>query len=167
MVFKKIGQGALHYIGQTISKIGQVFQGRDEEIDDEIIEYCYDKYFRRTVADFYQSICLTVEEINRRKGSTQFKIPSTAAIKKAYKKYHSVKGAKMTKDNLKKCVHELMNESGVTGFGATDTIIYLFGVPATALFIKNRTKPEAISDDIFIPGVTSATVFVLSKFNKI
>ncbi|KAF3671981.1 U6 snRNA-associated Sm-like protein LSm6 [Capsicum annuum] len=51
--------------GQLKNKYGDAFirgnNGRDEEIDDEIIEYCYDKYFRRTVADFYQSICQTVE----------------------------------------------------------------------------------------------------------
>ncbi|KAG5583656.1 hypothetical protein H5410_054283 [Solanum commersonii] len=118
------------------------------------------------MADFYHSICDAVEEINRRKGRTQFKIPSTAAIKRVYLK-HSVKGKKMTKEKFGLCVHELYGESGITGFGAKETLYYLFGVPATALFIKNRIKPQAISDNDFIPGVTSATVLILSKFNKI
>lgn len=64
-------------------------------------------------------------------------------------------------------MHELYGESGITGFGAKETLYYLFGVPATALFIKNKIKPQAISDNDFIPGVTSATVLILSKFNKI
>ncbi|MCD7454934.1 hypothetical protein HAX54_026530 [Datura stramonium] len=167
MVFKKIGQGALHIMGQAISKIGQSFQGRDEKVDDEIIELCYDKYFRRTTADFYHSICQTVEEINIRQGCTQFKIPSTTAMIRVYKKYQRVEGTKITKDQFRKILQDLIRETGITGFGAKDTLFYLFGVPVTALFIKNRIKPNSISDDIFIPAVTSATVLVLSKFNKI
>nr|XP_016453832.1 PREDICTED: uncharacterized protein LOC107778141 [Nicotiana tabacum] len=154
-------------MGQAISKIGQSFQGRDEKIDDEIIEICYDKYFRRTSADFYHAICQTVEEINRRQGSTQIKIPSTTTLVRVYKKYHKVEGRKLTKDEFRKIVGDLIRESGVTGFGAKDTLFYLFGVPVTTLFIKQRIKPQAISDEIFIPAVTSATVLVLAKFNKV
>lgn len=73
----------------------------------------------------------------------------------------------MTSEEFGQCVRELYGESGLTGFGAKDTLFYLFGVPATALFLKNRIKPQAISDDNFIPAVTSATVLILSKFNKL
>ncbi|KAJ8534304.1 hypothetical protein K7X08_007628 [Anisodus acutangulus] len=166
-MFTRIGQGALQFMGQTISKIGQTFHGIDEKVDDETIELCYDKYFRRTTADFYHAICQTVEEINRRQGSTQFKIPSTTAIMRVYKKYHRVEGTKLTQEEFRKILRVLIRETGVTGFGAKDTLYYLFGVPATALFIKNIIKSKSISDDLFIPGVTSATVLVLSKFNKV
>ncbi|OIS97669.1 PREDICTED: uncharacterized protein LOC109233850 [Nicotiana attenuata] len=165
--FKKIGEGALQFMGHAISKIGQSFQGRDEKIDDEIVEICYDKYFRWTSADFYHAICQTVEEINRRQGSTQIKIPSTTTLLQVYEKYHKGKGTKLTKDEFRKIVRELIHEAGVTGYGAKDTLFYLFGIPVTALFIKQRIKPQAISDEIFIPAVTSATVLVLAKFNKV
>lgn len=58
-------------------------------------------------------------------------------------------------------------ETGVAGIGAKDFILYIFGVPATALFIKQRIIPRAIPNEIFIPVITSATVFVLAKLNKI
>jgi len=78
-----------------------------------------------------------------------------------------VKGTKLTEDEFRKILRELIHESEVIGYGAKDTLFYLFGVPVTALFIKQRIKPQAISDEIFIPAVTSATVLVLAKFNKV
>ena len=73
----------------------------------------------------------------------------------------------MTKDEFEKIIKELIVDTGLTGFGAKDIIFYMFGVPITALFIKQRVAPKAVPNDIFIPVVTSATVFLLAKLNKI
>ncbi|XP_060177562.1 uncharacterized protein LOC132607557 [Lycium barbarum] len=156
MVFKKMGEA-----------ISKIFLGREEVVDEEIIELCYNKYFRQTVANFYQAICLTVEEINRRQGSTQFRIPSATVIERIRKKCKIKEGIPLKKEKVREIISELTHETAITGLGATDTLFYLFGVPATALFNKRRIKPQAISDDVFIPGVTSATILVLSKFNRI
>ena len=58
-------------------------------------------------------------------------------------------------------------ESGFSGIGAIDICFYIFGVPLAALFIKQGIMPRAIPNEIFIPAVTSAAVFVLAKLNKI
>ena len=58
-------------------------------------------------------------------------------------------------------------ESGFSGIGAIDICFYIFGVPLTALFIKQGIMPRAIPNEIFIPAVTSAAVFALAMLNKI
>ncbi|KAE9465842.1 hypothetical protein C3L33_02244, partial [Rhododendron williamsianum] len=66
-----------------------------------------------------------------------------------------------------KILQDVVMEAGVSGIGAKDLILYIFGVPVTALFIKQRIIPGALPNEIFIPVITSATVFVLAKLNKI
>lgn len=61
----------------------------------------------------------------------------------------------------------LVKKPGFTGIGAKEAIFYIFGVPLTALLVKQRIMPQAVADEIFIPGVTSLTVFTLAALNKI
>lgn len=58
-------------------------------------------------------------------------------------------------------------DTGVTGIGAKDVFFYMFGVPSTAQIIKQMLIPKAIPNELFIPVVTSVTVFLLAKLNKI
>ncbi|KAI8562490.1 hypothetical protein RHMOL_Rhmol03G0040400 [Rhododendron molle] len=83
------------------------------------------------------------------------------------KKHHQGKGKTLTKEEFQKILQDVVMEAGVSGVGAKDLILYIFGVPVTALFIKQRIIPGALPNEIFIPVITSATVFVLAKLNKI
>ncbi|KAM7505250.1 hypothetical protein LguiB_004154 [Lonicera macranthoides] len=80
---------------------------------------------------------------------------------------HSGEGKSLTREEFEKIFHTLILGTGVTGIGMKDLIFYLFGIPATALFLKQRLIPNALPNEVFIPGVTSATVFLLAKLNKI
>ncbi|KAF7804011.1 uncharacterized protein G2W53_043122 [Senna tora] len=62
---------------------------------------------------------------------------------------------------------EVLPHVVITGIGVKDTLLYLFGVPATALLFKTRLMPLPLPNEIFIPAVTSITVLALAKFNKI
>lgn len=65
-------------------------------------------------------------------------------------------------------MQEVILDTGVSNIGgAKDMLFYLYGVPATALFLKQRLAPKLIPNEVLIPVVTSATVFLLAKFNKL
>ncbi|KAL3534621.1 hypothetical protein ACH5RR_003082 [Cinchona calisaya] len=156
-------------MGQALKKFGGD-EKKEKEIDPVIVE-CYNKFFVNTkdlgMADFYHAVCMTVEEINKKLGSTQFKVPQTLALQRAYEKHHQGKGKGLTKEEFQKILQDVILDTGVMGIGAKDTLFYMLGVPVTALFFKQRLIPKAIPNEIFIPGVTSGTVFLLAKFNKI
>lgn len=82
-------------------------------------------------------------------------------------KYHQGKGKALTKEEFQKILQAVILDTGVSGMGAKDMLLYIFGVPLTAVFLKQQIIPGAIRNDIFIPAVTSATVFLLAKLNKI
>ncbi|XP_027068873.1 uncharacterized protein [Coffea arabica] len=156
-------------MGQVLKKFGG-----DEKKDKDmvpVIQECYDKFSVDTEnwsrADFYHAVCLTVEEINKKLGSTQFRVPKASTLQQAYEKHHQGKGKALTKEEFQKILQDVILDTGVTGIGAKDTLFYMLGVPVTALFFKQRLIPTAIPNEIFIPGVTSATVFLLAKLNKI
>ncbi|KAL0346167.1 UNVERIFIED_CONTAM: hypothetical protein Sradi_4448000 [Sesamum radiatum] len=71
------------------------------------------------------------------------------------------------KGRLPKILQEVILDTGLTSIAAKDMLFYLFGVPATALFLKQRLAPKLVPNEAFIPIVTSATVFLLAKLNKI
>ena len=73
----------------------------------------------------------------------------------------------MTKAEFQEIMKEMIKESGFTGVGAKDALLYIFGVPVTALFVKQRVGPQAIPNEFFIPGITSVTVLILAALNKI
>ncbi|XP_062109727.1 uncharacterized protein LOC133821459 [Humulus lupulus] len=136
------------------------------------IERCYEKHFKTkkdpTVADFYRAVCETVEDINKELGNTQFTIPTAAVVDNAYSNDHQNSGP-VTKEQFQTILKKILTTSaGFTGLGgAKDTFIYVFGVPIVTLFLKQSLMPRVIRNEFFIPGVTSATVFVLAKLNKI
>lgn len=80
---------------------------------------------------------------------------------------HKGKDKALKKSEFKEIMKEMVKESGFTGIGAKEALMYIFGVPVAALFVKQRVMPHAISNEIFIPGVTSVTVFILAALNKI
>ncbi|OAY40225.1 uncharacterized protein LOC110623684 [Manihot esculenta] len=159
-------------MGQTLMKLAP---GSEENKEKEIgskIEECYDKYFADNtkdlnLADFYQAVCQTVEDINKKLNSTQFRMPDAEKLKEVYQTHFKDEGKKLSKDEFQKILQEIIIHTGFTGFGSKDILIYLYGIPAAALFIKQRIAPKAIPNDVFIPGITSASVFLLAKLNKI
>ncbi|KAI3986292.1 hypothetical protein MKX01_028573 [Papaver californicum] len=119
-----------------------------------------------TVADFYLAVCQTVGALNKELSSTQFCAPNAEALRQAFNQHH--KGSnKLTAEEFSKMVKDLIFDTGFKGYGAKDIILYMYGVPITMLFIKNTIMPTTIPNDMFIPAVTSATVYALARFNKI
>ncbi|BFG37851.1 hypothetical protein CerSpe_241260 [Prunus speciosa] len=179
-------------MGQTLKKLAP---GTEENKIKEIVEKCYENHFpatfrEPTFIDFYRAICETVEEINKKLGNTQFCLPTESKLKQAYeenfpvrmsnvhqmglyfrmgmKSHHQGKGRSLTREEFQRIFQDVIFSAGFTGVGgAKDTLIYIFGVPLTALFVKQRLMPRVIPNEIFIPCITSATVFVLAKLNKI
>ncbi|KAL6532874.1 hypothetical protein OROGR_013834 [Orobanche gracilis] len=81
--------------------------------------------------------------------------------------HHQGKGKLLTKEEFEKILKKVILDTGVTNIGAKDILLYLFGVPATALFLKQKIVPNLIPNEVFIPAITSATVFLLAMLNKI
>ncbi|KAK4432061.1 hypothetical protein Salat_0968200 [Sesamum alatum] len=156
-------------MGQSLNKFGNE-EKKVKEIG-PVIERCYDKYFVKTEdwssADLYHAVCQTVEEINKTTGSTQFRVPQTSTLQEAYEKHHQGKGKSLTKEEFQEILQEVILGTGLTSIGAKDMLFYLFGVPVTALFLKQRLAPNLVPNEAFIPVLTSATVFLLAKLNKI
>lgn len=83
------------------------------------------------------------------------------------KHYHG-KTTPVKKEEFEKMLQEVIISTGITGFESIkDLFLFIFGIPAAALFIKQGVAPKAIPNDVFIPGVTSATVYLLAKLHKI
>ncbi|XP_023640303.1 uncharacterized protein LOC17890023 [Capsella rubella] len=146
--------------------------GKDLEA---MVENCYRKCFEEqnddqewSFADFYRIVAEAVEEINRRLGGTQIKVPSVDQLQDAYKIHNLGEGKKLSKDEFQKLLQEVLIGAGFTGVGGIkEFLLFIFGVPVLAVFLKNRIAPTSITNDVFIPAVTSATVFLLAKLNKI
>ncbi|VVB02919.1 unnamed protein product [Arabis nemorensis] len=138
-------------------------------------ENCYLKRFEEktddhewSFGDFYRIVAEAVEEINRRLGGTQIKVPSVDKLQEAYERHNLGDGKKISKEEFQKLLQEVLIGAGFTGVGGVkEFLLFIFGVPAFAVFLKNRIAPASIPNDLFIPAVTSATVFVLAKLNKI
>ncbi|CAN0901370.1 hypothetical protein LINGRAHAP2_LOCUS21383, partial [Linum grandiflorum] len=105
-------------------------------------------------------------EINKKLNSTQFRIPDADKLKKVYNRDERKKKT-LSKEEFQKVLEEIIMGAGFTGFGSKNIFLYIFGVPAAAMFIKQRIAPTIVPNDIFIPGITSATVLILAKLNKI
>uniref|UniRef100_A0A6N2JZT1 Uncharacterized protein n=1 Tax=Salix viminalis TaxID=40686 RepID=A0A6N2JZT1_SALVM len=76
------------------------------------------------------------------------------------------KGQKLKKEEFQNILQKIIIQSGFTGFGSKDTILFIFGIPLITYFIKQRVAPKSIPNEVFIPGVTSASVYLLAKLNK-
>ncbi|XP_068472576.1 uncharacterized protein [Phaseolus vulgaris] len=121
---------------------------------------------------FYRAVCEIVEKLNEKLGNTQIKLPATKDLetefnKRENEKSKTGKNKALTKTEFQEIMKNLVKTSGFTGIGAKEAILCIFGVPLAALLIKQKVMPEAIRDEYFIPGVTSATVFTLAALNKI
>ncbi|QCD97034.1 hypothetical protein DEO72_LG6g1744 [Vigna unguiculata] len=119
---------------------------------------------------FYRAVCEIVEKLNEKLGNTQIKLPATKDLETEFNKREKSKDGKnkaLTKTEFQEIMKNLVKSSGFTGIGAKEAILCIFGVPLAALLIKQKVMPEAIRDEFFIPGVTSATVFTLAALNKI
>ncbi|XAR68419.1 hypothetical protein NMG60_11003524 [Bertholletia excelsa] len=160
-------------MGQSLQKLAPGSEGKKVKEIGPIIENCYDRFFadpeKLKPDEFYHAVCQTVEEINIKLSSTQFRIPSQATLVKAFERHHEDKSKSdgLSKEDFHKMLQDVILETGVYGTGAKDILFYIFGVPVTTFLIKQRTVPKAIPNEIFIPLVTSATVFILAKLNKI
>ncbi|KAK1292500.1 hypothetical protein QJS10_CPB17g01843 [Acorus calamus] len=96
-------------------------------------------------------------------------MPKTEDLEKVFKTYHPGDG-QLTKEEFAKIMKEVMKLQNISaGQGAKDTLLYIFGIPIVALIAKRQLPlpTRAISDDVFIPAVTSATVVCLAMANKI
>ncbi|WVZ04997.1 hypothetical protein V8G54_018343 [Vigna mungo] len=119
---------------------------------------------------FYRAVCEIVEKLNEKLGNTQIKLPETKDLETEFSKREKSKDGKnkaLTKTEFQEIMKNLVKTSGFTGIGAKEAILCIFGVPLAALLIKQKVMPEAVRDEFFIPGVTSATVFTLAALNKI
>ncbi|XP_074320572.1 uncharacterized protein LOC141657294 [Silene latifolia] len=159
-------------MGQSLQKLTPGSETNRVKLMGEIASKYYDEHFSEITNDettihFYRAICEVVEEINGSLGNTQFKVPKTETLQLAFNKHHKGKGKSLTKEEFQNILHDVIMETGFTGIGAKDIILYIFGVPVTTLLIKKGVLPKAIPDALFIPLVTSATVFFLAKSNKI
>ncbi|KAH0882008.1 hypothetical protein HID58_058104 [Brassica napus] len=77
-------------------------------------------------------------------------------------------GKKIPKEEFQKLLQDVLIGAGFTGVGGIkEFLLFIFGVPAFAVFLKNRIGPTFIPNDLFTPAVTSATVFLLAKLKKI
>ncbi|KAL5720127.1 hypothetical protein ACHQM5_012823 [Ranunculus cassubicifolius] len=160
-------------MGQSMKKLanGVTDETKAKEIG-PIIEECYTMYFADpnkiwTLADFYRAVCQTVEEINKKIEGTQFRVPRKEVLEKAFKEHHQGKGKSLTKKEFREIMREVIFDTGLLGTGSKDIILFIFGIPMVSLFIKKTLAPNAVRNEVFIPCVTSATVFVLAKLNKL
>ncbi|KAK9289324.1 hypothetical protein L1049_007479 [Liquidambar formosana] len=161
-------------MGQTINKLTSGSEEKKAKEIDPIIESCYNKHFAGThghkewnSADFYRAVSETVEELNKKLGHTQFRVPKAWTIEQAYKNHYESKEKPLSEKDFQKILQDMIVDTGFTGIGAKDLLFFIFGIPMTALLVKQRVAPKVIPNEIFIPGVTSATVFLLAKLNKI
>ncbi|XP_061367565.1 uncharacterized protein LOC133310618 [Gastrolobium bilobum] len=156
-------------MGQSLKKLAPGNEEKKVEELGRIINDFYEKNFEDPSVDFskfYRGVCEIVEELNQRLGNTQFKLPKTENVEEAYREHHQGKG-KLTKQEFQEIMKEMVKKSGLTGMGAKDALLYIFGVPVTALFVKQKVMPQAIPNEFFIPGITSLTVLILAALNKI
>ncbi|XP_028761468.1 uncharacterized protein LOC114720042 [Neltuma alba] len=155
-------------MGQRLNKLTS--GGEDSQKKEELMKECYEKYLKDKTdckpGEFYRAICDAVEKLNSKRGYTQVRALNADELEKQYK--HYCKGDKPTDEEFRKMMKEILEEKiEVTGVGLKDTLLYIFGVPASATFIKNALMPSLVSNEVLIPGLTSLTVLVLAKLNKI
>lgn len=73
---------------------------------------------------------------------------------------------KLTKEEFQEILKEVGFKVGFAG-RAKDILLFIFGIPVTGVLVKNQVCPEAVTDEIFIPAITAATVFLLGKMQKL
>ncbi|KAL0861978.1 hypothetical protein Bca101_041096 [Brassica carinata] len=81
--------------------------------------------------DFYRIVAEAVEEINRKFGGTQLKVPSVM-------RHNFGGGKKIPKEEFQKLLQEVLIGAGITGVRVKEFLFFIFGVPAFSVFLKNR-----------------------------
>lgn len=177
-------------MGQSLKKLASGSEENKEREIGHIIEINYEKYFGEEAIKkmqsahdpqspsqepskeeitsapyFIRAVCEIVQEINISLKSTQLRLPDAENLRDIYSKLD--KGKHLEKDDFQKIIREVIIHSGFTGFGSKDTFLFIFGIPLITYFIKQRVAPKSIPNEVFIPGVTSASVYLLAKLNKI
>lgn len=84
-------------------------------------------------------------------------------------KHHPRENKALLKEEFKNIIKDVITfESFSMGKGALETIFFIFGAPICTFFLKRFIPGGArVSDDILIPAVTSGTVILLAKTNKL
>ncbi|KAL1351159.1 hypothetical protein HN51_015111 [Arachis hypogaea] len=164
-------------MGQSLQKLAPGSEERKIKEIIPIIESCYEKNLKDAknlqFEEFYRIICDIVEKINENLKNTQFKLPPVNDLKDAFDKHHGgeKRKEKLEKEDFHEILKEVMTKGSsielLTGIGAKEALMYIFGVPLATLFLKRTAMPNALPDDFFIPGVTSLTVLILAALNKI
>ncbi|XP_010269533.1 PREDICTED: uncharacterized protein LOC104606159 [Nelumbo nucifera] len=159
-------------MGQVMIKLANGSEDEEKKAKriEPIIDECYNNITvdAKDYAGFYRAVCQAVEEINKQLGNTQFSVPSTTKLQEAFEKHHKGKeSGSLTKEEFGKILQDVIYGAGLTGTGAKAMLLSIFGVPIMSMFIKQRIIPKAIPNELFLPCITSATVFILAKLNKI
>ncbi|ONK67815.1 uncharacterized protein A4U43_C05F4070 [Asparagus officinalis] len=144
-------------------------------------EKAVEKYIEKHGKEYYDNAVKTkhglyhvlfeiVAMLNEESGPVQFELPSIETLETAYKEVTGGKGSKLTKDEFRRIIEKVVRPDCFhVGQGAKDLFLYIFGVPVLALLAK-RVIPgptRAVSDDVFIPLTTTATVVYLAKTNRL
>ncbi|KAJ6741678.1 hypothetical protein OIU85_015824 [Salix viminalis] len=166
-------------MGQSLKKLAPGSDENKEREIGQIIEGSYEKVFwRRSYQQIVEGsddplIHISLEQYA--KSSNKLTPALTARNSVSQKLRYSRKFMKITtldkgqqleKEEFRKILQEIIIHSGFTGFGSKDTILFIFGIPLITYFIKQRVAPKSIPNEVFIPGVTSASVYLLAKLNK-
>ncbi|KAJ8629568.1 hypothetical protein MRB53_022891 [Persea americana] len=146
-------------MGQSMKKLA----GKDDtQKKKDAVDKLYDKI--KTKADkigkgeFYHEIFTAVQEMNKSESGFQLNCPKEEELKRAFDKYHHGDQS-LTKEEFEVIMKELAFKWEAKGMGAI--LLYIYGFPISAALIKQAVFPETVSDDVFIPLVTAASVVVL------
>ncbi|KAL2320663.1 hypothetical protein Fmac_029632 [Flemingia macrophylla] len=156
-------------MGLSLPKLAPGVDEKKKTELERIIGEEYEEHVKNTkdFLNFYRAVCHIIERLNENFGNTQIKLPEVDDLRKEFQNRHKDKNKAMTKAEFQEIMKNLVKKTTFTGIGAKELLLYIFGVPLTALLIKQRVMPQAVADEVFIPGVTSVTVFTLAALNKI
>lgn len=77
-------------------------------------------------------------------------------------RHHGTGNDELTKEQFEKIMKDLAPKMAGSK-GIRDILLYIYGFPISATLIKQAVFPEIVSDDVFIPLITAASVFVFAK----
>ncbi|XP_058107905.1 uncharacterized protein LOC131251295 [Magnolia sinica] len=93
-------------------------------------------------------------------GGTQLRVPDTTTLRDAFENYKEKPG------DLPNIIKNVILNMGFEGKGFMN-VLYKFAAPITGALVKKGFFPDFVSNNVFIPVITSASVLVLATLNKI
>ncbi|RWR84765.1 hypothetical protein CKAN_01359100 [Cinnamomum micranthum f. kanehirae] len=162
-------------MGQSMKKLaGKDDEKKRKDMIDEVIKKLHkriedkmnlkpDKTISR--GEFYHEISMAVQEMNESESGFQLKCPTEDDLKQAFDKHHLNDRYPVPKEEFEKIMKDLASKMGAKGMG--DILLYIYGFPISATLIKQAVFPEIVSDDVFIPLITAASVFIFAKTKKL